>query len=57
VDGVEPKFEGPPFGRGSCICGFIVYAPVEVQYAPSSCQREALGHSSLEVDDGASGST
>ena len=26
VDGVEPKFEGPLFGRGSCICGFIVNA-------------------------------
>ena len=40
VDGVEPKFEGPPFGLGSCICGFMVYAPVEVQYAPSSCRKE-----------------
>jgi hypothetical protein len=27
VDGVEPKFERPPFGRGSWICGFIVNAP------------------------------
>lgn len=34
VDGVAPKFEGPPFGRGSCIWEFIVPAPVEVRYAP-----------------------
>lgn len=24
---VEPKFEGPPVGRGRDMCGFMVYAP------------------------------
>jgi hypothetical protein len=23
-DGVEPKFAGPPVGRGSCMCGFML---------------------------------
>lgn len=51
VDGVEPKFEGPPFGRGSCICGFIANAPdVEVQYARGSCHGKVREQRSLGVE-------
>lgn len=44
VDGVEPKFEGPLLGRGSCICGFIVNALLRSSMLRVAVKARSLGN-------------